>query len=108
MNDDGLADDRICTAQIQFPFPIEMRLAGCIGLNVPEIAFVTLSCHRTAMLVLRRIEVPAGRGGIGRGTITLLMNMEAVFAWLESGDIGDHLDVIANFRERHRASHLTA
>ena len=108
MNDDGLADDGVRTAQTQFPFPIEMRLAGSIGFNVPEIAFVTLGAGGATVFVLRWIEVRAGGRGIGRRAITFFMNMETVFAWLQTGDVGDHLHVIAHFRERHGAGDLTA
>ena len=60
MNHDGFADDRIRTAQTQFSHPTEMRFAGSIGFNVPEIAFVTIGGVWPTVLVLRRIEMRAG------------------------------------------------
>ena len=85
-----------------------MRFAGSIGLNVPEIALVPFGRHRPAMLMLRRIEMRAGRSGIWRGAISFFMNMESVLARLQSGDVGDHVDIIAHFHERHRSRDLTA
>ena len=85
-----------------------MRFARSIGFDVAQIALMTLRRHRAAMLVLGRVEMRAGRGGIGRGAIALFMDMEAVFARLQTGDVGDDLHVIAHFGECHRAGDLTA
>ena len=85
-----------------------MGFAGSIGLNVPEIALVPFGRHRAAVLVLRRIEMCAGRSGIRRGAISLFMNVKPMFARLQSGDVSDYVDVIAHFHERHRARDLTA
>ena len=45
VNHDRLADDRIRPAQAQFAFPIEMRFAGSVGLNIAEVARVMLGRH---------------------------------------------------------------
>src|SRR2546421_9895073 len=69
VNDQRFADDRIRTGQAQLAFPIEVRFAGSIGLNVAEIALVTFSARSSAMFVLHRIEMRAGRCCVRRRTI---------------------------------------
>ena len=66
MDYDRFPNDRIRTGQTQFPHPTKMRLAGGIGLNVSQIALVTFGGRWPAVLVLRGIEMRAGRRGIGR------------------------------------------
>src|ERR1041385_2099492 len=60
VNHHRFADDRIRSAQTQFPFPIEMRFAGSIGLNVPEIALMVHGCHWPTVMLICRIEMRAG------------------------------------------------
>ena len=83
-----------------------MRFAGSIGLDVSEIAFVTFSRHRAAMLMLSRVKVRTRGGGIGRGAIALFMNVEPMLARLQSSDFADHLHVVAHFGEGHHAGDL--
>src|SRR5712691_2744752 len=60
VNDDRLANDRIRAAQAHLPFPIEVRLAGSIRFDIAEIARVTISRHRSAVMSMRRIKMGAG------------------------------------------------
>src|SRR5205085_8184841 len=69
VNDDRFADDRIRTAQAQLAFPIEVRFAGSVGLDVAKVALVTFGARSSAMFVLHRIEMSAGRGRVRRRTI---------------------------------------
>src|SRR3954451_23837655 len=108
MNHHRFTDDRIRAAQSHLALPIEMRFTGSIRLDIAQVTLMTLSRHRAAMLMLRRIEMRARRGRIRRGTIAFFMDMESMLAGLESGDVGHDLDVIAHFGERHRARDLAA
>jgi len=55
-----------------------------------------------------RIEMRARRHRIGRRAIAFLVNVDTVLARFKVLDVGDNLDVIANFGERNRAGDLTA
>ena len=59
MNDDRFSDDRIWTAQIEFPFPNEVPFAGSVGFNVPEIADVAFRRVRPAVVFMHRIKMSA-------------------------------------------------
>ena len=58
--------------------------------------------------IVRRVEMPAGRFAVRRGTITEFVNMKSMFARREPGDIGDDFHFIARFRERNNAFHIAA
>ena len=56
-----------------------------------------LGRHRTAMMLLGRIEMGAGRGRIRRGAITFFVNMKAVLSRCEILNVSDHPHFVANF-----------
>jgi len=108
MHDHRFSDDRIWAAQIQFPFPNEVSLAGSVDFNVAEIADVTLGRVRSAMMFMHRIKMPAGGRGIRRRAIPFFVNMEAMFARFEVLNISHDLHLVAFHYERDRASGLAS
>jgi len=108
MHDHRFSDDRIWAAQIQFPFPNKVPLAGSVDFNVAEIADVTLGRVWAAMMLMHRIKMPAGGGGIRRRAIPFFVNVEAMFTRFEVLNISDHLHFVAADCERHRASDLAS
>ncbi len=108
VHDNRFADDRIRAVELQFSFPIEVRLAGSIGRDVAEVAGVMLSGARSAVMLMRRIEMSAGRCRIRRRTIAFLVNVESVLSRFEILNIGDDLNFVAALGECDRACNLTA
>ena len=60
MHDYRFSNDRIWAAQIEFPFPLEVPLAGSISFNIAEIADVTRRPRRPVVVLMHRIEMRAG------------------------------------------------
>ncbi len=56
MHDYRFSNDRIWTAQIESPFPLEVPLAGSISFNIAEIADVTLRPRRPVVVLMRRMR----------------------------------------------------
>src|ERR1700693_1674230 len=67
-----------------------------------------IESHRSAVMFHGRIEMGAGGCRIGRRAIAFFMNMESVFARREVLNIGNYLNVVADFCERNRAGYFTA
>ena len=60
MHDYRFSNDRIWAAQIEFPFPLEVPLAGSISFNIAEIAGMTLRPRWPIVVLMLRIEMRAG------------------------------------------------
>ena len=80
-----------------------MCFAGCVRVDITEVAGVTLSRVRPAMVLMCRIEMSAGGRCIRRRAIALLMNVESVLTRGEVFYLCGHLHFIAHFAERNRA-----
>ena len=106
MHDYRFSNDRIWTAQIEFPFPLEVPLAGSISFNIAEIADVTLRPRRPVVVLMRRIEMRARRHRIRRRAIAFLVNVDTVLARFEVLDVGNDAHFVASLCERDRASNL--
>src|ERR1043166_8219187 len=76
-----------------------MRFAGWVRVDIAEVAGVTLSGIGPAVLLVRWIEVTAGRRCIRRRAIALVMNVESVLARGEVFYLCGHLRFIAHFGE---------
>jgi len=106
MHDYRFSNDRIWTAQIEFPFPLEVPLAGSISFNIAEIAGVTLRPRRPVVVLMRRIEMRARRHRIRRRAIAFLVYVDTVLARFEVLDVGNDAHFVASLCERDRASNL--
>jgi len=106
MHDYRFSNDRIWTAQIEFPFPLEVPLAGSISFNIAEIADVTLRPRRPVVVLMRRIEMRAGRHRIRRRAIAFLVYVETVLARFEVLEVGNDVHFVASLCERDRAGNL--
>ncbi len=104
MHDHRFSNDRIWTAQIKFPFPLEVPLAGSISFNIAEIAGVPLRPRRPVVVLMRRIEMRACRHRIRRRAIAFLVNVKPMLAWRQVLYVRDHLHFVSHFGERDRAS----
>src|SRR4029453_11942382 len=98
--------DRIWTAQIKFPFPLEMPLAGSISFNIAEIAGVPLRPRRPVVVLMRRIEMRPCPHRSPRRAIAFLMNVKPMLAWRQVLYVRDHLHFVSHFGVRDRASNL--
>jgi len=108
MHDHRFSNDRIWTAQIKFPFPLEVPLAGSISFNIAEIAGVPLRPRRPVVVLMRRIEMRACRHRIRRRAIAFLVNVKPMLAWRQILYVRDHLHFVSHFGECDRASDATA
>jgi len=106
MHDYRFSNDRIWTAQIEFPFPLQVPLAGSISFNIAEIAGVTRRPRRPVVVLMRRIEMPARRHCIRRRAIAFLVYVDTMFAQFEVLDVGNDVHFVASFCECDRASNL--
>jgi len=106
MHDYGFSNDRIWTAQIEFPFPLDVSFAGSISFNIAEIAGVTLRSRRPVVMLMRRIEMRSRRHRIRRRAIAFLVYVETVLARFEVLDVGYDVHFVASLCERDRASNL--
>jgi len=106
MHDYRFSNDRIWAAQIEFPFPLEVPLAGSISFNIAEIADVTRHPRRPVVVLMRRIEMPARRHCIRRRAIAFLVYVDTVLARFEVLDVGNDAHFVASLCERDRASYL--
>jgi hypothetical protein len=59
MHDYRFSNDRIWTAQIEFPYPLEVPLAGSVNFDIAEIPGVTLRPRRPVVMLMRWIEMRA-------------------------------------------------
>src|SRR5947209_6681904 len=89
MDDYRFSNDRIWTAQIEFPFPLEVPLAGSVSFNIAEIADVTLRPRRPVVVLMRRIEMRARRHRIRRRAIAFLVYVDTVLARFKVLDVSN-------------------
>src|ERR1700752_3964920 len=64
--------------------------------------------HRPAMMLIGGIEMRSGSRGIRRRAIAELVNMKAVFARGQTGDVGNDLDFVSDFSERYCSSYFAS
>jgi hypothetical protein len=80
VNDDGTADEWVLwpgNGDI-FHGQFVMGFAVCIGLEVAEVASVAVLSGWEAVLMAFRVVMAAGAGGIGRGAVAELVDVEGM------------------------------
>ncbi len=96
-------------AQFQdFVGQFQMRFAVRVRFDVTEITRVPISRIRRAMVVMARIKMSASRGRFRIGAIAKFVDVESVFSWRQTRDVGDYLHFVAQLRKRNRAVHVAA
>ena len=109
VNDHSVADDRIRARKFHHLVRhIEMRLAARVRFDVPEIARMTIGRVRRPMLMIGGIEMPASVGRFWIGAIAKLVNVEAMFARREPGDVRDDAYAITASREGDSTADIVA
>jgi hypothetical protein len=109
VNDHTPAKNGILAAQFEHVvFQFQMRFAGAVRFDIAKIAGMPFGRVRSAVWLVHRIEMPARGRGVGRRAIAEFMNVEAMFARREPGDVGDYLHRVASFRESDSACHLAS
>jgi hypothetical protein len=109
VHDDAAADNRFLAAHRHHAVSqLKMRLACTVGVEIAHISFMALLGIMTGVRIVRRVEMAAGRLAIRRRAIAKLMNVESVFAWTKSGDIGNDFYFVARFREGHNSFNVAA
>ena len=84
-----------------------LGIARRVGLDVAEVAGVTLVGLVAGVLVLRRVEVRAGAAVVGGAEVAFLVDVEPVLAGREALEVvGDLHLVVADLRERDGAGRL--
>ena len=88
---------------------LEMRLAGRIGLQVPEVAAVACLRPGPGVAVAGWVEVATRGSGVRGRAVSELVDVEAVIGTrCEALDIGHHLGLVTLLDERHDALGLVA
>src|SRR5215212_8035363 len=87
VDNDRSANDRIAAAQRHFTLPLDMGLAGFVGLDVAEIAVVPFGCGGPAVMLLCGIKMTTGRRGVSCRAIALVVNMKTVLTRSEILDV---------------------
>jgi hypothetical protein len=109
VNDHSVADDRIRAPKFHHLVShIEMRLAARVRFDVAEIARMTIDRVRRPMLMIGGIEMPARVGRFRIGTIAKLVNVEAMFARRQPGDVRDDVYAITAGPEGDSAADIVA
>ena len=83
-----------------------MALPAAVGLDVAEVAGVAIGIFRAAVLAAVRIEVAAGALAVGHRAIAEFVDVEAVLAGLQAGELANDFDAVALLRERDFAFHF--
>ncbi len=96
MNDYRASDDRVFAGERKVAIEVvEFGAAITVGGDVAQIAEVAGFGVARGVRLIGGIEVSAGGTGVGGGAIAVFVNVDAVFARRETGELGDHADRIA-------------
>jgi len=69
---------------------IDRRNSLAVGFDIAKVSRMMLATTRPAVRRLPRIKMTSSRSAIGRGTITFLVNMEAVLSRSESFNLASN------------------
>ena len=107
VDDDRAADDRVWAAERDHLVDALVRgLAGRVGFDVAEVADVALGAVGAAVRHAGRVEVAAGALAVGHRAVAEFVNVEAMFAGRQAGELGHDFNAAVLLGEHDFALHL--